>query len=236
MLSFLKRLLGCREEELLKECIELREEIFKLEKEKEELDYQSLLEEELNDKYPKTSYFYKGGRLTPKYNKEIGIDVRNFFNPYDENIKMLLKEIKAETDDDKAFECLKWVMDNIKYKSDISARGRKEYWQYAYETAKIKEGDCEDGMILLMNLMLQAGIPYWKIRPSMGFVKVGNKKVGHAYLTYYYEEEDKWVLLDWCYYNNRLPISLRLDYKDEELYIHPIWASWNLKYIFSDKY
>jgi hypothetical protein len=65
--------------------------------------------------------------------------------------------------------------------------------------------NCEDGAILLANMMLKSGIPYWKIRVTAGNVTEPStgKDVGHAYVTYYCAETDKWVLLDWCVASTR---------------------------------
>jgi len=185
-----------------------------------------------NNKYPKVDILYYG-RHIPTTNSRIAIDVRDFFTSYDSEVRKLVEELNLEgkSDDEKALECLKWVIQHIKYVSDTT-KGYREFWQFPYETLYYKTGDCEDGMILLANLMLIAGIPYWKIRPTAGWVKTPEGKGGHAYLTYYCEEKDKWVILDWCYYPNLLPIKDRKDYKDEELYLES-WFSWNLKYAFA---
>jgi len=55
---------------------------------------------------------------------------------------------------------LTWVIQNVKYKTESAGQ---DNWQLANETLRWKTGDCEDGAILLANLLLARGEPYWKI-------------------------------------------------------------------------
>lgn len=202
-------------------------------KELEELmdGFESEKEKYYNNKYPKTDIFY-AGRQVPKVNKNISIDVKNFFMLNDANVIEVSNEIISSIDDEIAFECLEWVIKNIKYVTD-NTKGFTEYWQFPFETLHYRTGDCEDGAIFLANLMIMKGVPYWKIRLSAGWVTLNGKNVGHAYLTYYCEDLDKWVILDWCYWPNKLEIKDRKNYKDEEKYLD-VWFSWNQKYSFSE--
>ena len=138
--------------------------------------------------------------------------------------------VTGESDDIIAVNGLKWVIDNITYVSDDSdtTYKRNEYWAYPYQTLKHKAGDCEDGAILLANILIKSGIPYWKVRLSAGDVVGG----GHCYLTYYDSTNDRWVVLDWCYYPNKKSIADRIDYKEETNY-KEVWFSWNRDYCFS---
>ena len=79
---------------------------------------------------------------------------------------------------------------------------------------------CEDGAILLANLLIIAGIPEWKIRVNCGFVFEPKSKtqVGHAYLTFFDDEKERWVIVDWCYYANLKKIIDREEYKKESMY------------------
>lgn len=181
-----------------------------------------------NNKYPKKDVTY-AGRFVPNTKNNISIDVRDFFHAYDSEVMKIVKGLKISrlSDDEKVLKCLLWVVDNIKYVSDTK-KGRKDYWQFCFETLHYRTGDCEDGSVLLANLMLQAGVPYWKIRISVGEVKGG----AHGYVNYYCQLKNKWVILDWCYDINRGKISQRKDYKDEQNYFK-VWFSWNLKYAFT---
>jgi len=56
---------------------------------------------------------------------------------------------------------------------------------------------------------------------------------GHAYVVYYVESKKKWVILDWCYWPNRLSVNKRKEYKKEKNY-HDVWFSWNEDYAWSE--
>lgn len=177
-----------------------------------------------NHKYPQVDLTYL--RIEKDMNYQI--DLRNFINPFDASIPI----VPGTNDDEKALAGLKWIIDNIRYVPDKSQYGFNEYWAYSYQTRKRKRGDCEDGSILLYNILLKSGVPYWKMRLTAGWVNWKGEKVGHAYLNYYCEKSDKWVVLDWCYYPNKLNIEKRPDYKDEKNYLD-VWFSWNQKYCFT---
>ena len=176
-------------------------------------------EDELNDKYPKSDIYYKRTD-----DKTYQVDIRNFIQEYDSKIPRIV----GKTDDEIALNGLKLVRSKLKYTPDKTQYGLNEYWCYAYQTWNNRKGDCEDGAILLHNILLRSGIPYWKLRLSAGFVVGG----GHAYLTYYCEETYTWVILDWCYWPNNSPINERKDYKDEKMY-GLTWFSWNKKYCYT---
>lgn len=180
-------------------------------------------EEELNNKYPKFNLTYERTETDGKYQ----IDVKNFVSMYDDYTIPL---VSGENDDERALNGLKWVINNIDYISDGSSDTYKqgEYWAYPYQTLKHKQGDCEDGAILLYCILIKSGIPYWKVRVSAGDTTAG----GHAYITYYDEKKDRWVSLDWCFYPNTLPIEKRTDYKDEIIYKN-IWFSFNHLYSYA---
>lgn len=184
-----------------------------------------------NDKYPKVVIMYKG-RMIPNYGM-YELDVRSFFtNPVANELQQIVQGFSEEQkacDDQKALTCLEWVMDNIYYVSDKKRFDLPEFWLYPSETLKLLGGDCEDGAILLVNLMRVIGIPYWKIRLTAGLVFFLS---GHAYVNYFCEELDHWVLLDWCYHPNRKPVNKRPDYKDEKLY-NRVWFSFNQRYSFA---
>ena len=172
-----------------------------------------------NNKYPKQDITYRRKEYDGWYN----IDVRNYFQPYDSSIPI----VSGTTNDEKALNALNWVKKNITYTSDTTEYGEDEFWAYAYQTLKRKKGDCEDGAILLSNIMLKSGIPYWRIRLNAGDVKGG----GHAYVTYCRETDNEFVVLDWCYWYKDTLIKDRKLHKDEQDY-YGIWFSWNLMYSF----
>jgi len=157
----------------------------------------------------------------------INIDVRQFLN----SNNYLLPKFTG-TNDEIAFNSLIWVIKNIKYVTDKTKYGLEEYWAFGYETLNHLKGDCEDGAILLYDILRFNGISAWKIRLSAGWVSYNNKKEGHAYITYYCEETDKWVILDWCYFPNFQEIKLRQDYKNDKMY-GSVWFSFNEDYSWS---
>lgn len=216
----LKKLFGCKEEEYLAEIEKLEAENLLL---KKNLTVNPK-EEYFNNKYPKVNLTYSRYEFDGDYK----VDIRNFIQPFDAEIPT----VEGSTDDEKALKGLLWVLENIKYVADQLEYSKAEFWSYAYQTLSHKKGDCEDGAILLYNILLKSGIPYWKLRLSAGWVNLNKKKVGHAYLTYYCEASDKWVVLDWCYWPNKLIIENRADYKDESNYLD-VWFSWNQKHCFS---
>lgn len=200
-------------------------------------------EEKWNNKYPKSDDV----RWTCKYIhmkdgsiEAVQVDPRIFFQPFAGDLKGIAQGIKASlklklkrdpTYDEMALAALQLVRKNIKYTSDIKVEGVDEYWQEWCETWELKTGDCEDGSILLANIMMALGIPYWRIRLNAGDVNGG----GHAYVTYCRQTDDEFVVLDWCYWPNDKPVSERALHKDEENYSghsYGIWWSWNVYYVF----
>lgn len=181
-----------------------------------------------NNRYPKKVIIYAGRTFPKDPNMRYGIDVRYFFT-ISQPLYELVKANKLDigTSDEKALKCLKWVHKNFKYVSDKTAYGSAEYWAFPCESLYTKIGDCDDGAILLANLMLHAGIPYWRIRLNAGDVKGG----GHCYVTYCRETDNQFVVLDWCYWYNDKPVSERPLHKDEQDY-YGIWFSWNQLYSF----
>lgn len=175
-----------------------------------------------NNKYPSVNLVH----TRTDFGRDFKIDLRLFVQPID----CKLPTIKGKTNDVVALNSLLWVIDNIKYVSDNSQYGMSEYWSFPYQVIDTGKDDCESGAGLLASIMIKNGIPSWKVRVSAGFVddKKGNKG-GHAWVTYYCEEKNKWVILDWCYWVNKEPIKNRKVYKDEIFY-KSIWYSFNNLY------
>jgi predicted transglutaminase-like cysteine proteinase len=134
--------------------------------------------------------------------------------------------VSGKDNDTKAMNALRYVINNVVYTSDMITSGRREQWQWADETLKTKKGDCEDGAILMANIMLKSGISYWRIRLNAGDVKGG----GHAYVTYLREKDNKWYVLDWCYWPNE-SLNFGQLWAVAKNYFG-IWFSWNNKYGF----
>lgn len=199
-------------------------------------------EEFWNSKYPKVEderYVCRYINLAGGKVDACAVDPRIFFQK-DGNVDAVALNILASfkvknkrepTHDERALEALRFVRKTVLYSDDLKVEGLAEYWQFPYETLLLKTGDCEDVAILLANLMLSLGIPYWRIRLNAGSVNGG----GHCYVTYCRETDDEFVILDWCYWPNDLPVSERKLHRDEANYSghdFGIWFSWNTLYVF----
>jgi predicted transglutaminase-like cysteine proteinase len=171
------------------------------------------------NKYPKADVDYIVHETDGNYE----IDVRNFFQYHDSKLPTV-----TGSNDEKALKALLWVMANVKYVPDKQAYGFDEYWAFPWQTLKRKVGDCEDGAILLANILMKSGVPYWRVRLNAGDVKGG----GHCYVTYCRETDNKFVVLDWCYWSNKKPVAERPTHEEERNYNDKeknfyVWFSWN---------
>lgn len=73
--------------------------------------------------------------------------------------------VEGNSFDDKANNALIWVAQNIDY-----TRDEKEYWQTANQTIDRGKGDCEDGAILMYNILIKSGVPVHRVRLNAGWV------------------------------------------------------------------
>jgi len=211
-----------KNEELLNELISANQENLLLHYQIEFLENdEELLESYWNNKRRKINKKHKARPLPGKLEAQ-NVDPRIFFTPYDSTIP----KVSGMSNDEKAQKALQKVRNDITYVPEFTQFKMPEFWLFAWETQKLRKGDCEDGAILMANIMLRSGIPYWRIRLNAGDVKSG----GHAYVTYLAEKDNQWYILDWCYWPTRKLDTL---YKDAEKYFS-IWYSWNTKYIFGD--
>lgn len=122
------------------------------------------------------------------------IDVRKFFT-YTQGLDVIIEKCKGEP-----LALLEWVQTHITPQIDTG-----EYWRFPYETLAVGKGDCEDGAILLANLLLQAGYSSYKV-------------VLAHYVTHVVVEFDGQVL-DWT----SSGIS------------QPLWYCWNPKRAYTTK-
>lgn len=127
----------------------------------------------------------------------------------------------GDTNDEKAFKIMRWVQDNIRYVSDVENYGQPEYWARPSLTIQKERGDCEDGAFLIHSLMLNASIPWERIRTYGGLVEAGQGAAGggHGWTVYKRESDDEWIVVDWCYYPDReTPLAERTPMKDDLKY------------------
>lgn len=101
---------------------------------------------------------------------------------YDINIPGLENTIKFLNEEKSLIEIEKWVIINIKYKSDIENNGVLEYWATPIETFKKRKGDCEDSAILFAWLCYQ----YYNIKPK--FFWITNRYTNGWHTTTYIEK------------------------------------------------
>lgn len=171
-----------------------------------------------NTKYPTHNLSYR----KKVFDKEFKIDIRQFLNK--NNYK--LPKIDGTSDDEIALNSLKWIIKNIKYISDKKQYNLNEYWADSWEVLETKIDDCDGGAFLLYDIMRKNEIPAWKIRVTCGSINDNHISGGHCFIVYFIESEEKWVLLDWCFYPNTSVLSERKDYKNENYYKNA-WFSFN---------
>lgn len=133
------------------------------------------------------------------------------------------------TNDEIAIKAFNWVKENITYKTD---KKPFDYWQFAHETFYLKYGDCEDGMIIMGCIMLNSGVPEFRIRGNANKYKDKFNDFGHAFLTYLKESDNTWYVFDWCVRPDWCK-DFGLKWKDAEYYTN-VWFSFNRDYIFGD--
>lgn len=197
-----------------------------------------LIENYWNNKHPKSEIIY-GGRAIRGYGARIPVDVRRMVWSDDYILKNIIKEnnLIRESFDDTALACQRFVCSILKYVGDQKSSNIDECWQYPNESVVTKTGDCEDGSLLMGSLMINCGIPSWRVRVTAGMVQESPtaQSGGHAYVTYCRESDNNWVICDWCYFqdsnvtirNKPLAKSVKT-YKD-------IWFSFNNDYSWSHK-
>ena len=190
---------------------------------KKQLNHQQVegeLEKYWNNKRPSSETLLYPARPLPydMLGGNIPVDPRIFWGE-DSSIPM----VTGSTNDERAIKALDYVARRITYTADINPA---EFWQFGFETLKRNKGDCEDGAILLASILINSGIPYWRIRLNAGDVQGG----GHCYVTYLAEKDNTWYLLDWCYDYN-LARGLNRTFKSAQDYFG-IWFSWNKQFIF----
>ncbi|MBN1803058.1 MAG: DUF4332 domain-containing protein [Candidatus Lokiarchaeota archaeon] len=183
--------------------------------EKQKDDYGQYGPEYWNSKWVKQPIIYTGRALRgSNYNKQIDVDVKTFIKNNDEILKHVIKEakLKKDTFNATALACQKFVCEMLAYTFDEESSDCVEFWQFPFETIQSAVGDCEDGAILISSLLINAGIPSWRIKCVGGAVlpdptapaAPGEELGGHGWTIYLADRADserqlEWVVLDWCY-------------------------------------
>jgi hypothetical protein len=162
-------------------------------------------------KHPSVQQTYSGRPLPNGGRYEM--DVRHFIWSEDIELFYLIAEngLIGNSNDLTATNVQRFIVKILKYVSDNNL-GSSEYWLFPAETLAMKQGDCEDGAILMASLLLNA-LPVdhrWRVRVAAGTVQSSPTapEGGHAYVTYCRCKDNEWVALDWCYYeDSKIPVS-----------------------------
>lgn len=197
-----------------------------------------------NNKWEKKSVIYTS-RTLPKRTTEISTDVRSFICANDDIVKELIEkyDLKKKTYNETAHACQKFVVDFLTYTDDETNDGAEEFWQFPCETIASRLGDCEDGAILMASLMINAGIPNWRVKVAAGTVQPQPTAPlgGHAYCIYLADRADEtkeWEIHDWCYFeDSAVPTGKKYLAKDggyKGVY-KDIWFTFNNQYAWSNE-
>lgn len=161
-------------------------------------------EEYIRTRYAQKAFTYL---MNSSYRRAVNLEPwieEQIKNPAPEVLQFLSEHnaIKnQESNDNRVLTIRRVVQGQINYVSDNlnPFHPAVEYWQTAQETLKYREGDCEDGAILIYVLARIAGVPKEDIYLWAGEVQGG----GHCCCIY---RPDcfwlNWWFLDWCYWPN----------------------------------
>ena len=197
-----------------------------------------------NNKWEKKSVIY-AGRTLKNSNIPIDADVRNFIFANDDMVKNLIEkyDLKKPTFNETAHACQKFVVNFMSYREDELQNACSEFWQFPFETIASKVGDCEDGAILMASLMINAGIPNWRVKVVGGTVKPEPTAPtgGHAWCIYLADRPDgtlDWEIHDWCYFqDSAVPSGRKVLAKDggyKGIY-QSIWFTFNNEFAWTDE-
>lgn len=154
-----------------------------------------------DNKWKQSPVVYNGRALRGKTDR-ISIDAKSFISENDEICKRVVDRYKLKKNDvdDTALAIQQWVVKFLTYKYDDENSGVPEFWQFPFETLQAEVGDCEDGGILISSLLINAGVPSWRVKVAAGYVQSAPTapQGGHAYCLYLADDGD-WRILDWCY-------------------------------------
>lgn len=166
------------------------------------------------NKWKKSPVVYSGRALRGE-NERISVDVKAFITEQDEMLQRIVRRHRLEkrSADETAQAVQQWVVRFLTYKYDDDSVNVPEFWQFPFETLQSKIGDCEDGAILIASLLINAGVPGWRVKVAAGYVQSSPTapQGGHAYCMYL-ADDNRWRILDWCYYQDS-----RVQVKDKPL-------------------
>lgn len=204
-----------------------------------------------NNKWEKAPIIYTGRALRGEsYRKQIDADVKTFIKKDDAILWHVITQIglRRDTPNETAHVIQNFVCNFLKYKYDDETVDCPEFWQFPFESIQSEIGDCEDGAILIASLLINAGIPSWRVKVCAAqviadpvFAPSDSELGGHAYCIYLADRSDsdrklEFVILDWCYLQDpEVPIKekpLARDGGQEGAY-KDIWFTFNDEYSWS---
>jgi len=177
-------------------------------------DYGEYGPEYWNTKWETAPIIYTGRALRAEsYKKQIDVDVKAFIKKDDAILWHVITQVglRKETPNETALAIQSFVCNFLKYKYDDLTAEVPEFWLFPFESIQAEIGDCEDGAILIASLLINAGIPSWRVKVCAGeviadpiFAPSESEVGGHAYCIYLADRTDsnrklEWVILDWCY-------------------------------------
>ncbi|MFX1365739.1 MAG: DUF4332 domain-containing protein, partial [Promethearchaeota archaeon] len=167
-----------------------------------------------NNKWETAPIIYTGRALRAEvYKKQIDVDVKAFIKKNDAILWHVITQVglRRETPNETAFVIQNFVCNFLKYKYDDLTAEVPEFWLFPFESIQAEVGDCEDGAILTAALLINAGIPSWRVKVAAAevladpiFAPSDTEVGGHSYCLYLADRPDskrklEWVILDWCY-------------------------------------
>jgi hypothetical protein len=167
-----------------------------------------------NNKWETAPIIYTGRALRAEsYKKRIDADVKSFIKKDDAILWHVITQVglRKETPNETALAIQNFVCKFLKYKYDDLTAEIEEFWLFPFESIQAEIGDCEDGAILIAALLINAGIPSWRVKVAAAevladpvFAPSDTEVGGHAYCLYLADRQDserklEWVILDWCY-------------------------------------
>lgn len=167
-----------------------------------------------NNKWETAPIIYTGRALRGEsYKKQIDADVKAFIKKNDAILWHVITQVglRKETPNETAQAIQIFVCKFLKYKYDDLTAEVPEFWLFPFESIQSEIGDCEDGAILIAALLINAGIPGWRVKVAAAeviadpvFAPSDTEVGGHAYCLYLADRPDserklEWVILDWCY-------------------------------------
>lgn len=197
-----------------------------------------------NNLWQRKDVLYQGRTLRCN-NKKVDVDVTTFLSDTDAVISKIVKQfsLKKDTFNETANACQDFVVKNIAYRNDTALNKTPEFWQFPFETAAMMAGDCEDGAIFMASLMLNAGIPNWRVKVAAGYVQEDHNAPtgGHAYCLYLADKPDgsmEWEIHDWCYFeDSKVPTGTKPNAKDggQKQAYKKVLFTFNNEFAWSDK-